>query len=362
MQGFEHLISERQGEKGKVQLDEITIMRPLLICFFLVGYHAFAPWGGAWQMPTAIKGEEVPAYFWIDKFLYSFMLETFVFISGYLFAFQKYHLGRNFTLKGIINNKFKRLIVPCVVFSILYSFISYKLTFELGQYIYDVLCGLGHLWFLPMLFWCFVLAFVLERIRGDYKIKLGSLFILAIIANGYGSVIPWRLGYSFYYLFFFYLAFGIFNHRGDLMRKFHKGQSLWILIILYVPAFIFFTLYTTSSPIESDTIFLRIVGGGISHVSSVVYSTLGLLSFYFIVIWFIQKGYKPTKLLVWLNPLCMGIYLIHNFILRIIYDKTEFPELFGTYGLPWISYMVALIGGIAITYILRKTTWGRALC
>lgn len=69
----------------KRNLNEISFIRPILIVM-LVMYHAFAPWTGAWSEPTWF----VPcrAYWWWGKLNYSFMLETFVLISGYVFDYQ----------------------------------------------------------------------------------------------------------------------------------------------------------------------------------------------------------------------------------------------------------------------------------
>ncbi len=352
---------EENVEIKRVHLDEITIMRPILICIFLVGYHSFAPWGGVWEMPEAIKGEGVRAYFWLDKFLYSFMLETFVFISGYLFAYQKYSLNRKFTLLSLIKNKFKRLIIPSVVFSVLYSFISYKSDFELGQYLYDIACGLGHLWFLPMLFWCFVMTYFLEKIKISYWKKLVLLLVLSVVINGHENDLPLRLGNVCYYIFYFYMAFGIFNRKVEIIKRFTISNKVWGILFLYVFAFIIFSIIV-NNPINSESTLSFVFYKGLCHFSNVVYSTLGLIAFYLIVNRFLNNGYSPSKMLICLNPLCMGIYILHNFVLSLIYEKTILPSILGTYLLPWCAYVFALTGGIIGTFLLRKIKVGKALC
>lgn len=69
----------------KKNLDEISFIRPILIVM-LVMYHAFAPWAGGWKEPKGFVPCE--AYWWWGKLNYSFMLETFVMISGYIFGYQ----------------------------------------------------------------------------------------------------------------------------------------------------------------------------------------------------------------------------------------------------------------------------------
>ena len=98
-------------------LDEVSFIRPILI-ILLVLYHAFAPWCGAWKAPESLIPNE--AYWWVGKTAYSFMLPMFVFISGYVWAYQREILQKKDTLKTLIIKKFKRLYVPSLVFSGVY--------------------------------------------------------------------------------------------------------------------------------------------------------------------------------------------------------------------------------------------------
>lgn len=83
----------------KPQLEEINVMRPIVI-FLLVLVHTFTIYDGGWSLPEGI--ESVRAYFWIQKFSFAFMLETFVFISGYILGYQIYELKRELTLKQLL--------------------------------------------------------------------------------------------------------------------------------------------------------------------------------------------------------------------------------------------------------------------
>ena len=344
------------------QLEEILVMRPILICVLLIGYHAFAPWGGVWNMPQSIAGETVEAYFWLDKFFYSFMLEAFTFISGYLFAFQLVSLKKNYTLWGLICNKLKRLIVPSLVFSVLYSFLSYNWNKNLLNYIYDVICGLGHLWFLPMLFWCFIFVWLIEKLSISKWVKLFVLLIVSIVFYGYEQILPFRLGYSLYYLFYFYLAFCVFQHKDRIVVRLAHNKSIIILLLLFIISFVVFTIMPDwINKIDNGTLAFYIFRGGLGHVSRTIYSTLGLMTFYLLVMKCLCQGNKPSNLLIWLNPLCMGIYIVHNFVIRAMYDISNLPELLGTFWLPWVGYCVALISSIIVSFIMRRTRIGKIL-
>ena len=90
----------------KTFYEDINYIRLLLI-LLLVFYHAFAPFGGAWE--SIYPGKHISAYWWLDKLSYAFMLESFVFISGFLFgnqACKALKSGGHFNYK----NGFKRQI------------------------------------------------------------------------------------------------------------------------------------------------------------------------------------------------------------------------------------------------------------
>jgi fucose 4-O-acetylase-like acetyltransferase len=103
----------------KEHLIEVDYIRVILI-FALVGYHAFAPFCGAW---VAVSDMQVPIYSWIGEFFYSFMLEAFVFVSGYVFGYQVRCKGQAIlSLRYILNSKFKRYCMCRVLYSVYYIY------------------------------------------------------------------------------------------------------------------------------------------------------------------------------------------------------------------------------------------------
>lgn len=69
--------------KEKKILEDVVFMRVVLIVL-LVLYHSFAIFNGAWEKLADYP--DIPAYWWIATSSYAFMLEAFVFISGYVFG------------------------------------------------------------------------------------------------------------------------------------------------------------------------------------------------------------------------------------------------------------------------------------
>lgn len=99
-------------------LYDAAILR-LVLVFLLVYYHAFAIYSGAWDSLNGYP--EIKAYWWLDKLSFAFMLEAFVFVSGYVFGYQVRCKGEEkLKADSVIVGKFKRLMIPCLLFSIIY--------------------------------------------------------------------------------------------------------------------------------------------------------------------------------------------------------------------------------------------------
>lgn len=75
----------------KIRLDEVTLMRTIL-ALLIVFMHSFTCYDGSWSQPVGYV--DVPLYKWLSRTSFAFTLEAFVFISGYLFAFQRITLNR----------------------------------------------------------------------------------------------------------------------------------------------------------------------------------------------------------------------------------------------------------------------------
>ena len=193
----------------KKYLPEVVFIRLLLIVL-LVLYHSFAPYCGGWEpLPNQ---EMIPAYWWIGKAAYSFMLPAFVFISDYVYGFQVRTKGvQILTFKKTVYGKFKRLIIPSIVFSLLYLLVLGDITQPITTTLYGLINGVGHMWFLPMLFWCFVCVFIIEKL----KLKTSLVLPLLVFAAVFSFLpLPLRLDNSMFYMIFFYLGYLIQKMRG----------------------------------------------------------------------------------------------------------------------------------------------------
>lgn len=334
-------------------LNNVAIIRPLLI-LLLVFYHAFAPYSGGWE---PIEGyPEIPIYWWLDKFSYFIMLELFVLLSGYVFGFQVRTKGESkLEFCSLSLSKFKRLMVPSMVFSLLYIILFRNPTcMSILSLINGIVSGTGHMWFLPMLFCCFLAVWLNERIRISPKLVLPILFICSVLPI---PVLPLHLGHSIHYLFYFYLGYCIqkYNFRID---KIFKSQYVVIMSGVFLLLFIAVTLLHESNNFQMGGAIFK----GFWSLLTTISKTIGVV-FALSIVGIIEKK-KSIELSVWViktGELCMGVYLCQQFILLGIYKYTTAPVLFGPYYLPWIGFTIALVGSLTITYILRKFKFGRLL-
>lgn len=225
----------------KRNLDEVSFIRPILI-ILLILVHCFTVFNGGW---APFEGyNDCSTYKWLSRFCYSFLLETFVFISGYVWAYQVLDLRKQTTLRLLIKNKIERLIVPSIIFSILYwgLYSNENITSIMGggRILLSVLSGVGHLWYLPTLFWCFISMWIIEKIKISDRTKLIVLSFFALLPYPY---IPFQIGRVPYYLLFFFAGYKTWQH-GESFRCSITTTRMLVSWLLFLVIFIVLRLFT----------------------------------------------------------------------------------------------------------------------
>lgn len=187
-------------------------MRPIAI-FLLVVWHSFIIYTGGWREPVGFQ--PVESYWWLAKFSYAFMLELFVFVSGYVLGLTLER--KNPSFKELFISKVKRLIIPSLIFSAVYYIIFYNIdNFTIVGFLWDILNGCGHMWFLPMLFWATLIAFMWEKLKLPQWLKLVGVYCLPVLSL---LPIPMGLSSAMYYIPFFYTGLVIYRRREDIVAS-----------------------------------------------------------------------------------------------------------------------------------------------
>lgn len=297
---------------------------------------------------------EIPVYKWLARTSFAFTLEAFVFISGYLFAFQRKTLKRGGI--SLIAKKLRRLILPSIVFSILYFlvFLKYK---GIGSVIYSILNGCGHMWYLPMLFWCFVIGWLLEmiEIKDSWKMLILIAFNLFTLI-----VLPLRISDTLTFMVYFYGGY-LFYKYSDSIKASLSSPKIILALVVFALCFVFFRpLRDILETSPEQSLWLKIVYRVSNNLCKLIYVWAGIIAFYVTMVYYTQC-HQVSAFTKDLSACCFGIYLVHQFVLQFLYYKTTFPTSIGPYWLPWCGFTLAVISSYIITKLLLKTKTGKFL-
>ena len=346
-------IPETKAIKPKIRLDEVTLMRTIL-ALLIVFMHAFTCYQGGWKQPEGYL--DIPLYKWIARTSFAFTLEAFVFISGYLFAYQRITLNRIVDGIGLITNKLKRLILPSIIFSTVYFFIFFEYK-GFSNALYSIINGCGHMWFLPMLFWCFVGGWLLEQV----KIKDGYKFVFLIMLNLFGFVsLPLRISSAMSYMVYFYGGFLVYKYSDKIKAMVTKKRLIWSWVIFAVVFVLLRPMrdVLVTNDTQSKLLKLFIFAG--NNACQLIYASVGVMAFYFTAVYYTQR--HPLKpFTIKLAACCFGIYLFQQFVLQLLYYKTSFPSWVGPYWLPWCGFVIAAVISWLLSDLLLRTKTGKFL-
>ena len=334
-------------------------MRPIAI-FLLVVWHSFIIYTGGWREPVGFQ--PVESYWWLAKFSYAFMLELFVFVSGYVLGLTLER--KNPSFKELFIGKVKRLIIPSLIFSAVYYIIFYNIdNFTIVGFLWDVLNGCGHMWFLPMLFWVMLMCYGVDKINYPNWLKIAGLAALPALSI---LPLPLQIDRAVYFALFFYLGMLIYRNRDEVIAKIKSIRQvvLWLLIFVCVYAG---RLYIAESGImdtyiNSVNLIEKAIAIEVIKYVKILSCILGIIFIYILVNYLLEV--KKVRVALWvinISGLCFGIYLFQQFILQILYYKTTLPSLVGPYWLPWVGLVITLILSYLLTKLSLKTKIGRQL-
>jgi hypothetical protein len=279
------------------------------------------------------------------------MLETFIFVSGYVYGFQKYDLQKDDNLKELVSKKGKRLIFPCIVFSILYAQLINGNNLLSGANIesnlISIFSGVGHMWYLPVLFWCFTAIFFINKIKTTFNLILPAFALLAILPLPY---LPFQLGRLPYYFFFFYLGQVFWLNRCKFLSTFtlQRILSIWLLFLI-----VFIGLRILKANVmdvaEGNIPFVqKVVFNIISKACQLTYAFLGLTAIFATGLHVTSK-HKLSKWYISLGDLCFGVYIFQEFILKYLYYFSELPKNCPPHVIPWVGFTITIVFSLCLS-------------
>ena len=334
----------------KKNLDEVSFMRPILIVLVVL-YHAMAIHTGNWDLPEGTP--QIGAYAAVGRIAYMFMLEAFVFMSGYVWAFQREQRGAE-PFGVLVKKKSYRLLVPCYLFGILYALLFERAT-PLMENVVRVFTGIGHLWFLVMLFVCFVALWAL--LKWIPKTRWWGIFLLfAMLALFSSYPQSFRLSNIMYYPLYFFFGYVMYSNREHMMSRTNVGKvlSAWIVFLVLYAGLSYVRGRFMEQADEGDLLEMLKKG------CRLCYTIAGVMAFYITSVWVVSK-IKLPKWYIDAGAMCFGVYIFQQFILQFLYYHTSLPVLSNPYLLPWEAFTVSLAGSLLLTWLIRKTNLGRKI-
>lgn len=346
--------------KEKKILKDVVFMRVVLIVL-LVLYHSFAIFNGAWEKQADYP--DIPAYWWIATSSYAFMLEAFVFISGYVFGHQIKNKGDDIlSFNYLIVRKAKRLLLPGLFFSMIYYALFYNIHRPMTEIAYSILNGCGHLWFLPMLFWCFVGIYVIEKLRMRGKWQFAVIVLCSICSF---LPLPLRMNNALYYFLFFYIGYRCPDYKA-IIAPYIRPKYAVAATCLFVGSFAVLTCFNKMGGVNNiliyNSLLSKITKLSVVNVSRIIYSTNGLLMLYLMINLLLKQNIlHVTPAVLRISSMCFGVYIFQQFILKYLYYYSGLTDICTPLALPWVGFIITLVISLLMSWIALKTKFGRFL-
>ena len=252
------------------------------------------------------------------KYIYTFHMPLFFFISGFLENPNKYEF------KSYILKKTKRLLIPYFI----YAFILYLFWFFIGRKFGDSvdanfsplknLIGIFYsqggpefmdwgipMWFLPALFLTTILSYFILKLKPIYQVAMISG--LAFISWYYSSVsnfmLPWSISIVFSATVFFYV--GHWVRKLIIIINLTKKRLLIIIPILFL---IHYYGFTQNTPVN---MYYAQYGNYLLFIFNGVTGSIFLLSFSLLIT-------NPLPSFIWLGKNSLIIMILHLRALTVV--------------------------------------------
>ena len=328
------------------RLDYIALLRALAI-IIVVAFHVNCfMYGGCFPESQEAYKE---TYFWFNQCLIiNIAMPMFTFISGFLFNYLYSKGGKYRKFVQFAKNKFRRLWLPLIVFGSIFLVTTGNHDF----YSLLVSCTYVHLWYLPVLFWCFIIAWLILRYVPNRKYRLMLLPLFFVVA-ALRLNLPYLFGIHGVprWFWMFYMGIVFVDYEETISGAF-KRFYLWI------PFLAIFLFVTYSFPTEYDVVTLHKLLVAPLMMSSVWYLFSRIRNFDNIV----------CKALLNISRYSFGIYIFHIWIIMYCVCNTSkrifsLPELAADHIFLFPTGLTVVVFGVSylLTYLLLKTRAGRYL-
>lgn len=319
---------------------------------FVVVYHSCVMWKGeGWFSEPAIECPQLGTF---STWLSTFHVPMFIFASGYIHSYLRRETKHYGNIISVLARKTKRLIIPYTLVSLLWAIPMYCLFFGSRNLIEKFLLmkSPSQLWFLPMLFWQFVVIEVIWHFKPSILKRPTLLFsIIAIVISLESSIIfhltggVFQIASACQYFVIFYAGWAFRAARTE--RFWRLSASIIVLIELTL----FAAWYLLS--IHEGIIFA--LG---EHILSPIVRLAGCAMVLSVAGKF--RNVSSGRVRKRLERNSFGIYLFHQqlvwIILYFLNVSTISPLLTAS-----IAFIFSLLVSSTMTDLLQKCQFGKAI-
>ncbi len=252
--------------------------------------------------------QESEMVYTLYKVIYTFHMPAFILVSGFF--------ARGFYDKGYIKKIAKKLIIPYLIFQLVYSIFYYFLYNE-SQFAMDPLNPHWSLWFLISLFFWHLMLLGFSRLKPYMGIPLALMIGLGV---GYMDWISGYLSLSRTFVFFPLFLIGYYLTREHLQLL----QRPMIKVIAFIPFTIAIVLYSLYPDLNYQWLFgsksysalhTSATYGMMIRLGLYLLSTVMVFSFLAIVP---RNKYFFTNL----GRNTLYVYLLHGFFIRVFRESS----------------------------------------
>ena len=324
-------------EKPK-RFEEISIMRVLAMTM-IVAFHSLCFYNGRWAKVNAI---DIPFWHNVSYFLNVIDLNMFVFISGYLYGYLYIYRNKYRHPSDVIRIKARRLLIPYFFWGIPMAIVWPWNTWTKLFY------GIGHLWFLLMLFGVFTLTVILQLLNAQ-RVKFTGKLGISLIVIGYllGLVFS-KFVYDGQFLcinkiLYYFPAFMV----GYVCAKLRVGWMLpnWSYITLPFVILGLFVFVWYPIPLPYTLVLLiRTVLVYVICVEMLIILSKGVMSA------------RTQQVVQIVEQLSMGLYIFNQIAMDLVFTTPVLHRWFEEHWMigPFVLFPIGFFPPLLLSYIFNK--------
>lgn len=354
------------------KIEEYDLVRVIAVILVVIShctyYQITTQYGGInyapnYALDTNFMDEITIKFLTLCKnILYTFHMPVFFALSGALFK-NSIKKGKINKLKDILIQKAKRLLIPFIIIVVLFSTpIKYLSGYFnnsenllkdifVGQIL---LQGNNYLWFLPTLFFEFLIIGAIKgKINNKKEKKL--FFIIFMLLNLLNPLIKLTIVKNiFYYLIYFYIGYCFEDNRIETNQRIDK-KSLFNIVLKVISIIILLIAFNVYDFKQNS--ILKIV----KHILELFMGIIGTYMIYLIAYKLSKTNLSKNTRIQKISECSFGIYLysdpLNYLILYITYNSFGIDGFYTNPGIIFIFFArvcITFFTAFAMTSLLRK--------